>query len=90
MRARSWVVPTVAALLLLLLMTDALSLESGWAGCAEVVETAEEEDDTERFDRLGAVSCGLGKPEGDAVADAPLVPLPFAVERVSARSPLVA
>jgi len=71
-------------------MTDALSLESGWAGCAEVVETPEEEDDTERFDRLGAVSCVLGKAEGDAVADAPPVPWPFAVERGWARSPLVA
>jgi len=66
MRPRSWVL-TVAALLLLLLMTDALSLESGWAGCAEVVETLEEEDDTERFDRPGAASCCvLGEPEGEA------------------------
>jgi hypothetical protein len=75
-------------------MTGALSLESGWAGCAEVVETLEEEDDTERFDRPGAASCCvLGKPEGEAgdpLTDAPLVPLAFAALRVRARSPWVA
>jgi hypothetical protein len=69
-------------------MTDAPSLESRWAGCAEVIETLEEEERTARSDRLGAASCVLG--EAEALADAPLIPLPFAVARTCARPPVVA
>jgi hypothetical protein len=58
-------------------MTDASSLASGWAVWAESfdVRKAEGEDEeTERFDRLGAASFRLEEPDAESDRDAPLVP----------------
>jgi hypothetical protein len=61
-------------------MTDASSLESGWADETEVFEGRKAdvgEELAERFDRLGAASSGCGEPDVDPARDAPLVPLTF-------------
>jgi hypothetical protein len=59
-------------------MTDVSSLASGWATWAEVFdgpEADEEDEGTERFDRLGAASSRFGEADPEAELDAPLVPL---------------
>jgi hypothetical protein len=72
-------------------MTDASSLASGWAFWAETFDVpkaeGDEDEETERFDRLGAASCRLVEPVAESDRDAPLVPFTACARRGVRESP---
>jgi hypothetical protein len=56
-------------------MADAPSLASGCAVWAEVFDTPNSEDETERFDRLGAARPRARELDAEPALDAPLIPV---------------